>query len=156
MSSQNTKLWFAWKDSDHSEEYLKTSLNMKITPKEIASISQLSSFDRYKHFIKRVADFEVMYTLVDEQGSLAISEIEDKVMLSFWPAQEYAVVNSVNEWQDYKVKEITLEDFESEVVDVISENNYLLNIFPINDKTGFVVSLDEFTRDLVAEMDKYS
>ncbi|MDF7822270.1 DUF2750 domain-containing protein [Runella sp. MFBS21] len=129
---------------------------MKVTPKEIESVSNLSSFDRYKYFIKRVADFEVMYALVDERGSFAISEIEDNIMLSFWSAQEFAAINAVNEWQGYEVKKLTLEEFENEVIDIIAEKNYLLNIFPINNKTGFVVNIDEFARDLASEMKKYN
>ncbi len=129
---------------------------MKVTQKEIESVSNLSSFDRYKYFIKRIADFEVMYTLVDERGRFAISEIEDNIMLSFWSAQEYAIINAVNEWQDYKVKKITLDDFENDVIDIISERNYLLNIFPIKNKTGFVINIDEFVRDLASEMEKYN
>lgn len=129
---------------------------MKITQREIESVSSLNPFDRYKYFIKRVADFEVMYTLVDERGRFAISEVEGNIMLSFWSAQEYAIINAANEWKNYRVQTITLGDFEKEVIDLISEQNYLLNIFPINDKTGFVVNIGEFAKDLASEMKKYN
>jgi len=35
------------------------------------------------------------------------------------------------------------------------ENNYLINVFPMNNKTGFVVSLEEFERDLSEELKNY-
>jgi len=128
---------------------------MKISQKEIESVSRLTSIERYNYFLKRVADFELMYTLIDEQGNLAISEIEHKLMVSFWSAKEYAQINAINEWKNYQIKEFSVEEFENELIDIIETNNYILNIFPINDKTGVVVDLNEFARDLNNEMKKY-
>lgn len=128
---------------------------MKITSKEIESVSKLSPFERYNYFIKRVADFEIIYTLVDGNNGLAIADIENKSLLSFWSAEEYAILNAVNEWKDYKPKKITLEEFEDSFIDLIIEKEYLLNIFPMNNKTGFVVNVHEFARDLASEMEKY-
>jgi hypothetical protein len=33
-------------------------------------------------------------------------------------------------------------------------DNFLINVFPIYERTGFVVNLDEFTRDLNEELEK--
>ncbi len=129
---------------------------MKISQKEIESICKLPPFDRYNYFIKRVADFETMYTLVNDAGNLVLSEIEDKYLLPFWSAQVYAELNIANEWEKYTVKKVTLEEFEDDYIDMIVENNYLINIFPIDNKTGFVVDVNEFARDLADEMQKYS
>lgn len=129
---------------------------MKISQKEIESICKLAPFDRYIYFIKRVADFEIMYTLVNESRHLALSEIEGKFLLPFWSAQAFAELNIEYEWQKYTVKKVTLQEFEDDYIDLIIENKYLLNIFPINNKTGFVVDVDEFARDLANEMQKYS
>ena len=128
---------------------------MKISQKEIESVSSLPAFDRYQHFIKRVADFELMYTLCDK-GDFAIADLDNNELLSFWPAKEYANLNAIGEWSAYQVKEISIQDFEDEVIDIIVSQSYLLNIFPTNDKTGFVVDLEEFSRDLSSEMGKYS
>ncbi|PLK42111.1 DUF2750 domain-containing protein [Emticicia sp. TH156] len=129
---------------------------MKITQKEIESVSKLAPFDRYTYFIKRVADFEKMYTIVDKAGYLAISEIDAKLLISLWSSQEYATLNITGEWEQYVVKEITLEEFEISYIDLIVENNYLINVFPVNSKAGFVVDVNEFARDISDEMQKYS
>ena len=42
----------------------------------------------------------------------------------------------------------TIEDL------IIRENDFLINVFPTN-KTGFVVTLDEFIRDLKDELKNY-
>jgi len=128
---------------------------MKINKQEIESVSKLPVFERYKYFIKRVADFEIMYTLVDDDDNLAISEVEDKRLVSFWSASEFASICAIKEWQDYKIKEISLEEFEEEYIDTIAENDYLINIFSTAETTGFIVDINEFARDLNEEMKKY-
>ena len=128
---------------------------MKITNKEIEAVSQLEAFQRYEYFIKRVADSEKMYTLVDENGYFAIADIENSAVLSVWPAFEFAENNAVDEWGSYSVKEITIEEFEEDIIDIIEKNNWLINVFSIKGKSGFIVDLNEFAKDLSIEMQKY-
>lgn len=128
---------------------------MKITNKEIEAVSQLEAFQRYEYFIKRVADSEKMYTLVDENGTFAIADIENSAVLSVWSASEFAEENVVDEWRSFSVKEITLEEFEEEIIDMIEKNNWLMNVFSIKGKSGFIVDINEFAKDLSIEMQKY-
>ena len=128
---------------------------MKITNKEIEAVSQLEAFQRYEYFIKRVADSERMYTLVDDNGNLAIADVESSAVLSVWSASEFAENNAVDEWGSFSVKEITLEEFEEDIIDMIEENNWLISVFSIKGKSGFVVDINEFAKDLSAEMQKY-
>lgn len=128
---------------------------MKISQNEIESVSQLNAFDKYNYFIKKVADFELMYSLVDTDGNIATLEIDDNILLPFWSSSEYALLNAIKEWDNYEVKEISIEYFENEIIDVIESKNYLLSIFPIKEKVGFIVNLNEFAKDLSNEMDKY-
>jgi hypothetical protein len=128
---------------------------MKITNKEIEAVSQLEAFQRYEYFIKRVADSERMYTLVDDNGNLAIADVESSAVLSVWSASEFAENNAVDEWGSFSVKEITVEEFEEDIIDMIEKNNWLINVFSIKGKSGFVVNINEFAKDLSAEMQKY-
>jgi len=128
---------------------------MKITNKEIEAVSQLEAFQRYEYFIKRVADSERMYTLVDDNGNFAIADVESSTVLSVWSASEFAENNAVDEWGSFSVKEITLEEFEEDIIDMIEENNWLISVFSIKGKSGFVVDINEFAKDLSAEMQKY-
>ena len=137
------------------EEKIEKIPIMKITNKEIEAVSQLEAFQRYEYFIKRVADSERMYTLVDDNGNLAIADVESSAVLSVWSASEFAENNAVDEWGGFSVKEITVEEFEEDIIDMIEENNWLINVFSIKGKSGFVVDINEFAKDLSAEMQKY-
>lgn len=128
---------------------------MKINLKEIESVVSLEPFKRYQYFIKKVADNELMYTLEDKNNNIATSKIGENILLPLWTAIEFAELCKVNGWDDYIIKPITLKYFENEFIDFISNESYLLNIFPVYDKSGFVVKLEEFTRDLSYELKKY-
>lgn len=128
---------------------------MKINKNEFEEVSKLTAFERYKYFIKRVADFEVMYTLVNANEDLALLEVEGKRMLSFWSSKEFAASCAINEWHGYQPIELTLEQFEESYIDIIEAEDYLINIFPSINLTGFIVDIAEFTKDLNEEMQKY-
>lgn len=123
--------------------------------KEIENVSGLEPYNRYQYFIKKVADFEELWTIIDENGDYAFSDVDDKVLISFWSAKEYIDSNLNDGWKNCKPKKITLDDLEDEIFDLIASENYLINVFPVSGKSGFVVDLDEFARDLNDELKNY-
>lgn len=129
---------------------------MKVTKEHIEAISKLNAEERYRYAIKRIADFEAMYTLSNAQDDIVWSELEGKLMVPFWTAPEFATECISGGWEDTQVKMITLDDFDEEIIDFLAENEYLMNIFPVGEKTGFVVDLLEFSRDLAVELKENS
>ncbi len=57
--------------------------------KEIENILKLEPFKRYEYFIKKAADFEQLWTIIDQDGDYVISEIDEFSLISFWPAEEF-------------------------------------------------------------------
>ena len=49
-------------------------------PKEIENILKLTPFERYQYFIRKIADWEIAYSLIFLDGNYAISTIDDKKM----------------------------------------------------------------------------
>ncbi|TGN30027.1 DUF2750 domain-containing protein [Empedobacter tilapiae] len=123
-------------------------------PKEIENILKLTPFERYQYFIRKIADREIAYTFIFSNGDYAISTIDDKKLLPIWSAKEFAELSKTDGWENCIIIELTFDDFEETLFDYIDENNLLLNVFP-TDKTGFVVSLEEFARDLKDELEQY-
>ena len=128
---------------------------MNVNEKEIVSVSNLSPIDRYKYFIKKVVDWEKMYSLKSKEGEWEISELENHKIFSLWSAPEFAQQCLVGLWKDSLIQEITMEEFEKDLVSLIKSNQYLLNIFSIQNKSGFVVTVDELIRDLSEEDENY-
>lgn len=128
---------------------------MNLRTQEVESVIKLEPFERYKYTLKRIADNETLYTIKKDDETIAISDLDNEKLIPFWSAKEFAELNISDEWKDFYVEEISLIDFEKDVMNLIEKENFLLNIFPINNKTGFVVSLDEFIRDLNEELENF-
>ena len=128
---------------------------MKINNKEIENVSKLKPFKRYQYFIKKVIDFEELWTLLDNEDNLAMSHVDEKMLVSFWTNEAFIKSNLDENWKGFKPFKLTLDYFEDKIIPIVAENNYLLNIFPVGGMSGFVVNLDEFIRDLNNELEKY-
>ena len=128
---------------------------MNLTRQEIESVSKLEPFKRYKYFIKKIADFEEIWTIVDKNGDIALSDIEEKTFISFWTAEPFIKSNLNKGWKKCTPVKLDLDNFEETVSPLIKENNYLINVFPVNGKSGFIVNIDEFIRDLNEELEQY-
>lgn len=125
-----------------------------MNPKEIENVILLDPFERYKYFIKKVADWEVFFTLLDDEDQYALSELDEYKLFPVWSAKEFADLCKVGGWENYKIKKLILSNLENEVVDFITQTECLINVFPVYDKTGFPVDLQEFIRDLNDELEK--
>ena len=128
---------------------------IKITEQEVNMVTALEPFDRYKYLIKRVADSEKLYSLINKEGNWALSDVENNLLLPIWSAEIFAINCAQGNWAGFEYKEISIESFEEEIIGFIHEEKLLLNVFPVGSNTGFVVDLNEFVRDLANELRKY-
>lgn len=124
--------------------------------KEIEKVSSLEPLERYKYFIKKVADSELIYTLIDSSSRYVTSIVDGKELFPMWSSIDFVNLCKVNGWELFEIKKIDFDDLENEVFDIIADHNYLINVFPVNDRTGFVVDLEEFANDLKEELENYS
>ena len=122
---------------------------------EVENVSKLDPFKRYQYFIKKVADFEELWVLENDNGDIAISEVDDHVLLSLWSAPEFAATCQQGIWEQYRPVKLALDDLEDDIFPLVEDEGYLLDVFPVHGRSGFVVSLDEFIRDMDEELERY-
>ena len=126
-----------------------------LSAKEIEAVTSLDAFKRFQYLIKRVADSEKLYSLKSLEGNWAVSTIDNKTLFPIWSATEFAEKCAIDGWEAFDVTEISLTQFLDNIIDFISDEALLLNVFPVGRTTGFVVDLHEFVRDLKEELAKY-
>lgn len=115
---------------------------------DLDKIQKLSSYERYVFSMKEIVDSKELWTIVDIKGDIALSVIDDKRVVSLWAYENFIESNIEGAWEECFPFKIKLEDFDNLITSLILENDYLINIFPINGMSGFVVSINEFIRDL--------
>lgn len=84
-----------------------------------------------------------------------MAEVDNSWVFSVWSAGELAALNLTGRWKDCTISEIDLQTLNCDILPMLSKRGYLLNVFSLNGKSGFVVTIAEFVRDLRKELRKY-
>lgn len=135
----------------------KTSHNeLNISQKEIEAIMACPLDVRYQYTIKRIADTETMWTLGMDNQTFAIQKIREDYLLPIWYSKEFAIIFGSTFMKEYSCIPISLDNFEENVIDIICEKGYLLNVFPTpTEEIGKVVGINSFSKDLSKALNEY-
>ena len=119
----------------------------KRSESHIKKTLKLLPLQRYQYSIREILEDQRLYLLEREADAYAVSKFEDKTILAMWPAEEYATHNAVNDWSDFVAKEVKLADLEP-ILDSIEDMGWSIDMFPVDNKTGYLVTIEEFINDL--------
>ena len=112
---------------------------------------------RYQYTIKRIADTETMWTLGMDNQTFAIQKSGEDYLLPIWSSKEFAITFGSTFMKEYRCIPISLDNFEENIIDIICENGYLLNVFPTKtEEIGKVVGINVFSKDLSAALSEYN
>lgn len=136
----------------------KTPINeLKISPKEIETLMSCNPDVRYQYTIKRIADTETLWTLGVDNQTFAIQKSGEDYLLPIWSSKEFAITFGSTFMKEYRCIPISLDNFEENIIDIICENGYLLNVFPTQtEEIGKVVGINSFSEDLSAALSEYN
>ena len=80
----------------------------EMNPKQYETVFSLSAKERYLHFIGKVADWEQLWGLYNENDGWLTRTTPDGIeYISVWPHPEYANEISKEHYPKYKEKEIS-------------------------------------------------
>ena len=120
-----------------------------ISKEEFQALEKCNSEIRYTYTIKRIADAEALWYILDEDGYLIIQTDGNKKFLPVWSSKEYAQVFCVKGENNYKYSAITSETFQDSVIDYIKQNGILINVFPTKkEPLGKIVDLKTFVEEI--------
>ncbi|OCA85768.1 hypothetical protein A8F94_12915 [Bacillus sp. FJAT-27225] len=121
--------------------------------KEIETVFSLPAQERYKYFIKKIADYEEVWGLND--GGWAVSEDDNGIkLLPFWPKREFAELSNIEDWSGYKPKKIDLDDFMFKWIPGMKRDGLKVSVF-WNNIDSIVISPDRLLEDIEEELENY-
>lgn len=127
----------------------------KPSEKEVSALNKKPSKVRRDYSIKKIADWEEIYVLKDEHSQLAYGDIDGHLVIPIWPSLIMANGNAVEQWDNFSGHSYSIEDFFKLFEREEKNVELLISLYPINGESGFVMSLEEFMRDLLIELRKY-
>lgn len=124
----------------------------KPRPMEIISLQKLSPQDRYNYFIKKFADFEEACVLSNSANIFASSEWNEHLVFPIWSSNEFAKLCAVEDWEGLVPRVLLLDEFLTSWLISFAEDGTLIEVFPASGSRGFIVTPQEFYRDVCVEL----
>ncbi len=130
-------------------------MSYRINNKEIESLLTLSGTVRYEHFVKRVADWEEVWSLRDKKGWVLSENDEGVKSIPVWPHPEYAKLCAEESWKGNKPSSIELQEFMENWLPGMETDGVLVAVFPTPSGKSVQVSAAELKQHLLEECEQY-
>jgi hypothetical protein len=127
---------------------------MALKEKEIQAVLELPSEQRYRYFIQRIVDTEIVWGLFDDGWALA-EDSNGIGIFPLWPASEYAQLCAKDDWVNYKPESFSIEELVDTLLPKMKENNVLPGIFYTPDLKSIIPDIDLVISDIQNEQERY-
>lgn len=126
-------------------------------PKQIENVLNLSSEERYQHFVNKVADWEEVWILIDADGHFLTINTDSKEVeyIPVWPHPEYAKVYAEGLGQSLKPKLIELSVFMEKWLPGLEEDGLKVGALPNLEVTVWIMEPSDILEDLKDEVAQY-
>ena len=127
----------------------------RISEQEYAAVIALSGSDRYRHFIRHVADTEELWSLKSAEGWVLMAADDGHELVPVWPHARYAQACAEGKWQDAEPAAIPLDRWLERWTPGMTQDGRYVTVFPTPGGKGVVVSPDWLRDDLLEECSQY-
>jgi hypothetical protein len=127
----------------------------KINEHEMQAVSSLNAPRRYEHFLKRIADWEEVWTLKSDDGFIGLGDEEGNKGIPFWPHPRHAEQYAAQLPTRYQATLIGLSDFINKWLSGMEKDGMKVFVFPVPDMQGLVVEPERVRADLSEELKLY-
>lgn len=123
-----------------------------VNDREFESVSTLPAEQRYAYFIKRVADWEQVWSLAAQHGWALAGDDDGHELVPVWPHERFAAVCAIDEWAGYEPRPIDLSTWLERWTPGLIRDRRLVAVFPTPGKKGICVDAAQLRDDLEQEL----
>lgn len=119
---------------------------------EFEAVLKLSTEDRYRHFLKKIVDFDCVWMAEDEEGLITIIGEGGQDVLPVWPARRYAE-QAMWKWPGAEFFQVTVQRWlEKTLLPIEDAADVALAVFTDREGYGQLVQVPDMITDLRAEL----
>ena len=122
---------------------------------QFKAVLAIDSFSRFDHFISKVADWQQLQGVKNQEGWLVPVAPEGFEYFPLWPHPEYAQKISDNNFPGHQATEISLDDLLNHWIPLFEEGKVKVAIFPNEEWTFWCIDPHNLKKELQNEMLKY-
>jgi hypothetical protein len=127
----------------------------QISAKQIEAVLALDSLNRFKHFVSKVADWQKLWGVKNEDGWLVPVAPENFEYFPLWPHPEYAQKCAAHNFPGNHPTEISLDDLMNHWLPRLQADDVKIAVFPNMEMTFWCIEPDELNRVCSEELTKY-
>ena len=116
----------------------------KLSQIEINKVLSTDADTRLTYLVKRVADWEVIWTLKDKTGFVLLGDKAGVQYVPVWPFAEYAQLSCTGTWTDAHPEAISLDRFMNKWIAGMIVDKRMVAIFPTPTDSPLVMSPEKF------------
>ncbi len=128
-------------------------MTYSLTEKQFNAICHKSEDERYDYFMRKVSDFEEIWSLHSPEGWVELSDEDGQICLPIWPHPDFASAWAVEEWSDCQPKAIKLDVWLERWTQGLENDDTVLVVFPVDEEQGLVQSPSLLHEDLLAQFE---
>lgn len=129
-----------------------------ITKQEFDAIIKLSPEERYAYFIKRICDWEQIWTLYSDDNLVLNEDKKGKLEVFLFPYETFAsyYAHGTKGMEDAVGKCFHLDEFMGEVMKkLLSHDVNMALVFPVANGYGLKVTMKKLINDINEELGNY-
>lgn len=127
----------------------------RMNAQQYDSVLALSGRDRASHFVGKVADWEQLWGVRNEEGWLVPETPEGLAYFPVWPHPEYAQSIADAHFPGHVATEIGLSDFLSEWLPILEKDGVKVAVFPNREWEFWVMEPGDLAESLAEEAAQY-
>lgn len=127
----------------------------RMNEKQFEAVLALDSFDRYGHFVSKVADWEQLWGVKSDEGWLTPIAPEEFEYFPLWPHPEYAQKIADENFPGHTATEISLEELLDHWLPLFEQDQVKVAVFPNKEWIFWCIEPQDLKEELLNEMAKY-
>ncbi|MGY0219317.1 DUF2750 domain-containing protein [Endozoicomonadaceae bacterium StTr2] len=127
----------------------------KLNSQQYENVCRLSDDQRLDYFLKKVTDFEEIWSLHSNDGWVALSSADGEDCLPIWPHPDFAKAWATGDWSDCTPKAIKLDYWIERWTPGLERDHTMLAVFPVGEEEGIVLSPAELQESLVGLLEQF-
>ena len=131
---------------------------MKVSKQELEAVIALSPEKRYNYFVKRICDWEQVWTLYEDDYIVLNEAKNGKLYILLFPFKDFAEHYATNTrgMKGVSYKSFEINEFLETIIKKLQANNVSnALVFPVANGYGLNVSMSDMVKDIQSELENY-
>lgn len=131
---------------------------MKVSKQELEAVTALSPEKRYNYFVKRICDWEQVWTLYEDDYIVLNEAKNAKLYILLFPFKDFAEHYATNTrgMKGVSYKSFEINEFLETIIKKLQANNVSnALVFPVANGYGLNVSMTDMVKDIQSELENY-